>query len=156
MNGEGNPRAFFYDGMNRMTNEVDALNRSRSFVYDDAGNLRQRQNADDAVTEYEYDELNRLRVVEYPDLSVVTNDYNELGLLKYQSNDVAEVWYSYDDINRLHLVTQKVGEVESVIEYKYDNNGNRTNVTFGGVSVAYAFNGEHLLASVVGWADRQT
>ena len=159
-NGLGRASTFAHDGMNRVTNEVDAVGNSRGFVFDPVGNLLERHDAGGAVTEYEYDDLNRLIGTAYPDTTTVHYAYNELGLRTWQSNAVAEVWYAYDNMNRLSAVTQSVGTaclpgcgatgtVQSVVEYAFDLNGNRTNTIYpGSVAVGYAFNAADRLTEI--------
>lgn len=156
-NGLGKTRTFAYDGMNRVTNEVDAVGNSRGFVFDAVGNLLERHDADGAVIEYAYDDLNRLAEIAYPNTTAVHYAYNELGLRTYQSNTVAEVRYGYDEMNRLSVVTQSVGAVQSVIEYAFDSNGNRTNIVYpGSVAVGYSFDAADRLTHVADWASRTT
>ena len=156
-NGLGELRTFAYDGMNRVTNETDAVGNSRGYVYDEVGDLLERHDPDGAMIAYGYDDLNRLVEINYPDASAVQYAYNEVSLRTHQSNPVADVFYSYDKMDRLAAVTQSVGGVQSVIQYAFDANGNRTNTIYpGGVDVSYTFDAADRLIHVTDWADRST
>ena len=53
---------YYYDGLNRLTETVDALGYTSTSAYDHNGNLTGTTDNDGHVTTYQYDALNRLTV----------------------------------------------------------------------------------------------
>ncbi|MDP7025246.1 MAG: RHS repeat-associated core domain-containing protein [Kiritimatiellia bacterium] len=142
---------YLYDGMNRVTNEINALGYSRSFEYDPAGNRTKRIDADGNQTEYTFDVLNRLTVIDYPGSSEARFEYAPWGGLTLASNFTAVVSYGHDAMNRVTSITQSVASAESVVNYTYDYNGNRTAVEYpNGDGVTFLYDAANRLSDITG------
>jgi RHS repeat-associated protein len=150
------PRFVFqFDAANRLTNTITPLNRQTKVSFDNRGLLK-------TVTE--------------PSGQGATNYYDAKGRLTNRVDGVASTVYSYDANNNLTSVTN-VGQASSLsqtcdaydrmqsykdadgnlIQYKYDANGNMTNLIYpGGKMVAYFYDSLNRLTNVTDWANRKT
>ena len=132
-----------YDALSRMTALVDAhsqryrfnydaLGRLRHvrrgaavmiYTYDAVGNRKRRTDYNGALTEYTYDALNRLKAIAYPDASTADFTYDKLSRLQTATNENGTVNFDYNRMNRVTRATDVFGQI---VEYNYDDNGNRT------------------------------
>jgi RHS repeat-associated protein len=144
---------FEYDTLSRMTALVDArsqryrfnydsLGRLRhlrrgatlmSFTYDSVGNRKTRTDYNGALTDYTYDALNRLKTISYPDTTTVTYTYDKLSRLQTATNENGAIDFNYNKLNRVTSVTDVFGQV---VDYNYDDNGNRTRLSLNGATLA--------------------
>jgi len=148
---------FGYDGDNRKTsttnaaNEVtrqvwtarselattrDGANRQVDFLYDAAGNRTWLLNRNVKWWQFQFDAASRLTNTISPLNRQTSQTWNNRGLLasvKEPSGDTATL--TYDAKGRLTNRTDSVG----AITYRYDANGNRTNVVAHGKTNAWTF-----------------
>jgi RHS repeat-associated protein len=113
-----------YDGLSRVTKEIDGKGQSTSFAYD---------------------ALDRLTSVTYADLSTITYAYDTDGNQTSVVDNTGTTTYGYDALNRM---TQKTLPNGATMSYGYDAVGNLTSLTDAGGTVAYAYNAANLLISL--------
>lgn len=94
-----------------------------TFTYDAAGNRKTRTDYSGAPTDYTYDALNRLKTISYPDTTTVSYTYDKLSRLQTATNENGTIDFEYNKMNRLTRTTDVFGQI---VEYNYDDNGNRT------------------------------
>lgn len=144
---------FEYDALGRMTALTDALDQRyrfnfdavgqlkhirrgtavMSFTYDAVGNRKQRTDYNGALTTYDYDAVNRLKTISYPDTTTVSYTYDKLSRLQTATNENGGINFDYNKMNRLTNVTDVFGQL---IEYSYDDNGNRTKLSLNAAVLA--------------------
>ena len=152
-NRNGKRWQFQFDAANRLTNTITPLNRQTSQTYNDRG---------------------LPATVREPSLQGTTNLYDMRGRLTNRSDLVATTLYSYDpNINLTNVV--EAGKTNSwtfdaydrvssykdsegnLIQYRWDPNGNLTNLIYpGGKTVSYFYDGLNRLTNVTDWATRKT
>jgi RHS repeat-associated protein len=143
---------FEYDPLSRMTALVDAIGQryrftydaigqlkkmhrgqdAMSFTYDPVGNRKERTDYNGALTTYDYDAVNRLKTISYPDTTTVAYTYDKLSRLQTATNENGAVNFDYNKMNRLTTVTDVFGQI---LQYNYDDNGNRTKLTLNSAIV---------------------
>ena len=127
----------------------NALGNGKSWTYDAAGNLISRRDAEGAETIYTYDNLNRVVSTEYPDATDVSFSYDAAGNLRTAANDDAALSFGYDPMNRVSAVTSSVFSVLSVVNYSYDDNGNRTALALpGNKTINYTYDAANRLETL--------
>jgi RHS repeat-associated protein len=104
-----------------------------SFTYDAVGNRKQRTDYNGAVTSYDYDAVNRLKTINYPDTTSVSYTYDKLSRLQTATNENGAIDFDYNKMNRLTSVTDVFSQV---IDYNYDDNGNRTKLGLNSATLA--------------------
>lgn len=104
-----------------------------SFTYDAVGNRKQRTDYNGAVTTYDYDALNRLKTISYPDTTNVSYTYDKLSRLQTATNENGAIDFDYNKMNRLASVADVFGQV---IDYNYDDSGNRTKLNLNNATLA--------------------
>jgi RHS repeat-associated protein len=144
---------FEYDALGRTTALVDARNQRyrfnydslgrlkhvrrgaavMSFTYDAVGNRKMRTDYNGAPTDYTYDALNRLKTISYPDTTTVSYTYDKLSRLQTATNENGTIDFDYNKMNRLTRATDVFGQI---VEYNYDDNGNRTRLSLNSSIVA--------------------
>ncbi len=97
-----------------------------TFTYDSVGNRKTRTDYNGALTDYTYDALNRLKTISYPDTTTVSYTYDKLSRLQTATNENGTVDFDYNKMNRLTRATDVFGQI---VEYNYDDNGNRTRLS---------------------------
>ena len=132
--------------LNRTLYTFDALGRRLSLqrpdsqshtydVYDDNGNLKQETDYNGNVITYDYDNLNRLSQTSYLAATVLSNEVNHIVYGYDLNNNLTDIdeFYdaetvarpidrTFDEFDRVKTVTDRFGKI---IEYGYDDNGNR-------------------------------
>lgn len=144
---------FNYDALGRMKAVIDAKGQryrftldavgqlkhikrgtaEMSFTYDSVGNRKQRTDYNGAVTTYDYDAVNRLKTISYPDTTSVSYTYDKLSRLQTATNENGAINFDYNKMNRITDVTDVFGQV---IDYNYDDIGNRTRLSLNSATVA--------------------
>jgi RHS repeat-associated protein len=104
-----------------------------SFTYDAVGNRKTRTDYNGASTDYTYDALNRLKTISYPDTTTVSYTYDKLSRLQTATNENGTVDVDYNKMNRLTRATDVFGQI---VEYNYDDNGNRARLSLNSSIVA--------------------
>jgi RHS repeat-associated protein len=144
---------FNYDALGRMKALIDAKGQryrftldavgqlkhikrgtaEMSFTYDAVGNRKQRTDYNGAVTTYDHDALNRLKTINYADATTVSYTYDKLSRLQTATNENGAINFDYNKMNRPTKVTDVFGQL---IDYNYDDNGNRTKLGLNSATVA--------------------
>ena len=143
----GNTISYTYDSMNNLTGK-SVQGSSYRYMYDSMGNKTAVDG--DYHAKYSYDSKRNL-LTETADGYVKSYTYDLQGNttsfnLSYNGSDKIKTQYSYDNMARLSAVCD--GENE-IAKYTYDNNGNRSSVTYdNGIAANYSFNKANLITSV--------
>ncbi|MCP4754527.1 MAG: RHS repeat protein, partial [Proteobacteria bacterium] len=140
---DNNHVEFTYDSLNRKTRHIQHKSmgnlETRFTAYDAEGNLTEKIDPENRTFLYEYDVLNRLTSQNFPttgspyrETTHVTTQYdannNVEKITEFKTGDgpAADVTINtHDDFDRLSTSEQR----GLTIQYLYDNNGNRTQVS---------------------------
>jgi RHS repeat-associated protein len=123
---------FDYDALGRVT-AATRVGLPMTYAYDAEGNRVQRTDFNNLTTNYTYDALNRLTKIAYPDATTASYAYDKLSQLTSATNVNGTVSYAYDNLRRVTSTTDVWGQV---INYSYDANNRRTNMSFGTTTFA--------------------
>ena len=152
-NRSGKKWQFQFDAANRLTNTITPLNRSMSQVYNNRGLLASSTENSGQTQSFSYDAMGRL-----------TNRTDNVGTTSYRydansirtnvtENGLSNSWV-YDAYNRLTSYKDIYGDL---IQYKYDLNGNVTNLIYpGGRNVYYAYDSLNQMTNVTDWSGKKT
>ncbi|MGH7988880.1 MAG: DUF6531 domain-containing protein, partial [Limisphaerales bacterium] len=152
-NRNGKVWQFQFDGDNRLTNTVTPLGRSMSQAFNNRGLLASTKDPAGQTTTYNYDAKDRL-----------TNRTDNTGTTLYgldaddnvtniSENGLTNAW-AFDAYNRVSSYKDAYG---NLIQYKYDANGNVTNLIYpGGKNVYYTYDNGNHLTQVKDWSGRIT
>lgn len=133
---------FTYDPLGRQLTQTRA-GSTMSFEYDAVGNRTKRTDYNGTVTNYTYDNLNRLTQG-----SLGTYTYDDLSRMLTAVNSHGTVSFTYDNRGRVDTTTDVYGKV---IDYDYDENGNRTLMKLDGSDYTnYAYDEVNRLTSQTG------
>jgi RHS repeat-associated protein len=129
----GQEYVFTYDPMGRTLSET-RKGTTKSYLYNAVGNRTKRTDHGGAVTDYAYDVLNRLTGVTYASSTNFANyGYDELSRLTSAENQVGTVSFTYDNRSRVESTTDVF---EHLLQYGYDESGNRTSLSQDTVRVS--------------------
>jgi len=152
-NRNGKVWQFQYDGANRLTNTITPLGHSTSLAFNHQGLVSWMKDFAGQTTTNGYDGKRRLTTradgVGTTSYGYDLND-NQTNLLENgQTNSLV-----FDVYNRVTAYRDGAG---NLIQYRYDANGNITNLVYpGGKNVYYAFDNLNRLTNVTDWAQRKT
>ncbi len=118
--------AWVYDTLNRITSEIDPLNKVTSYSYGATSLPNSRTDANGQTINYTYDALQRLTQKSYPDSSSTTFTYDSRNNILTAANSAISYSFTYDAANRIKTVTDSRGYS---VSYDYDTNANRTKTT---------------------------
>lgn len=118
---------FDYDALSRLMAKRRGGLRM-NYEYDAVGNVAQRTDYNNMTTAYSYDALNRLTKITYPDGANATYGYDKLSQLITATNPNGTVSFVYDKLRRVASTTDVWGQT---INYTYDADGRRTQMSFG-------------------------
>ncbi|MGO8989042.1 MAG: RHS repeat-associated core domain-containing protein [bacterium] len=157
---KGNHVEFTYDSLNRKTQHIQhkaSGDLTSKFTYDEEGNLKSTTDPKNQQIAYTYDELNRQSNAYHPN---VASPFNQITRIytEYDSNNSVTMIIEtktgpdgstitdttvnhYDNFDRLDGSNQR----GLTIDYAYDNNGNRTQVSTPAGSTIYAYNSRNWL-----------
>lgn len=157
---------YAHDGLGRLREEVQypewpstSVQLVFTYTYDLDGNMATRDDALGRTTTYTYDALNRMTYVDYEDVETsvdVEYTYDADGNRLSMDNTVADYDYTYDEWGR--LVTVSVDSIQdTVVEYRYDLNGNRSQITYpDDDTVDYTYDKANRMTGVEDWDSRTT
>ena len=132
----GHVTRFEYDQLGRETARILPDGDRETKGYDAAGNLRTRTDFMGRTTTYSYDDSNRLASRHYPNASEnVSFTYTATGRRETATDQRGTTTYGYDGRDRLASILYPDGRK---LEFGYDSNGNRTNLTARVNGQAYA------------------
>lgn len=152
-NRNGQKWQFQFDAANRLTNTITPLGRFISQVYNNRGLIASTTQPGGQTQMFSYDVLGRL-----------TNRADTVGttVFKYDADgnptSIIESTrtnnWTYDAYDRASSYTDANGYQ---MQYKYDLNGNVTNLVYPGIkNVYYAYDSQNHLTNVLDWANRKT
>lgn len=139
---DGNVTKLVYDGFDRLADlefpsktSVGAADGSdyEAYAYDPNGNRISLRKRDAETISYQYDALNRMTAKQVPNASQsVSYGYDLRGLMTSAvfSSSGAGISNTYDGFGRLIQTTNTMGGVNRTVDQGFDNDGDRTSVTF--------------------------
>jgi RHS repeat-associated protein len=149
----GNVWQFQFDGANRLTNTISPLHHSTTVTFN-------HQGFPVLVT----DPLSQITTNGYDAKSRLTNRADSFGTTLYgydaddnltsvSENGLTNTW-THDAYDRVSSYEDVYG---NLIQYRYDANGNVTNLIYpGGRNVYYGYDSENHMTSVTDWSGRVT
>jgi RHS repeat-associated protein len=152
-NRNGKKWQFQFDAANRLTNTITPLGRSSSATFNNRGLVSTTKDAANQPTSLYYDAKGRL-----------TNRTDNVGTTFYSfdangnrtslsENGLTNTW-TYDAYNRVSTYKDVYG---NLIQYRYDANGNLTNLIYpGGKNVFYSYDALNRMTNVTDWSNRKT
>ena len=152
-NRNGKIWQFQFDSANRLTNTISPLSRSSSEAYNNRGLLVSSKDPASQTQTFNYDAKGRL-----------TNRTDSVGatLYKYDADDnrtnvtengLTNSW-TYDAYDRVAGYSDVYG---NLIQYKYDLNGNVTNLIYpGNKNVYYYYDSNNHMTNMTDWSGRKT
>jgi len=123
---------YTYDSLHRLTGVTYPDGRTVTYAYDAFGN-RLAMTTLEGETTYIYNDLNQLVALTDPDGEVTSFQYDNNGNLIERTAPDATTHYSYDYENRL----VRVDDGTSLMEFKYDGDGNRIAKVIDGKPIEY-------------------
>jgi len=155
MNRKSKVWQFQFDAANRLTNTITPLGRSTSLAFNHQGLVASIKDPASQLTSLYYDAKGRL-----------TNHTDNVGTTRYgyDANDnltsvtnvgqASSLSQTFDAYNRMSSFKDVYG---NLIQYKYDLNGNVTNLVYpGGKNVYYAYDSLNHMTNVTDWSGRKT
>ncbi|MCP4567749.1 MAG: RHS repeat protein, partial [FCB group bacterium] len=153
---------FVYDELNRKKEHIQPDGLATTYKYDEEGNIKSTTDPNNNLITYDYDELNRETDVYYPEdpdspfISTVSihTDYdgnnNVIMITEIKKgqdgSDITDVTdNNYDEFDRLDNSTQR----GVMTAYKYDENGNRTEVSTLAGTTTYTYDRRNRLKTAV-------
>ena len=150
---DGNVRHFTYDGRGlRLTAQdlhdtADGTYGTWTYTYDDAGNLTSFVDPKSQTVNFTYDELNRVLTENYTGQAgtEIEYDYDSctegVSRLCYATSTGAVIAHKYNALGLQATTTTTVDNANYVTSYRYDRQGNLTNIVYPDSSeVRYAYN----------------
>jgi RHS repeat-associated protein len=138
---KGNTINYKYDNRNLLLSKENAVTNDKiEYEYDEVGN-RIGMTDETGSTEYIYDRIYRIRNIQKDNVDELSYSYDRVGNIKRTVDKLNnETYYEYDDLNRLEIVSYKVDGKTNIVEYSYDINGNKGNISYdSGVNIAYEY-----------------
>ncbi len=152
-NRNGKVWQFQFDGANRLTNTITPLSRKLSQSWNHQGRLATITDPAHQTTYLYYDGKGRLtNRTDNAGTTLYTFDAND-NRTSVAGNGLTNTW-TYDAYNRVSTYKDAYG---NLIQYKYDGNGNLTNVVYpGGRNVYYTLDAGNHITQVKDWSGRIT
>ncbi len=146
---------FFYDGANRLTNTVSPLGRSSSVTFDNRGLVRTMREPSGQMTTNFYDAKGRLtNRLDSVASTIFSYDANDNVTSITNAGQASSLSQTFDAYNHVSSFKDVYG---NLIQYKYDANGNLTNLIYpGGKNVFYAYDSLNHCTNVTDWSGRKT
>lgn len=139
---------FTYDPLGRKLSETRA-GTTMSYLYDAVGNRTKRTDHNGTVTNYTYDNLNNLTSG-----ALGTYTYDDLSRMLTATNYYGTVSFTYDNRGRTDTTTDVYG---TVLDYDYDENGNRTLMKLNGVShTGYSYDAANRFSTITNMPESAT
>jgi RHS repeat-associated protein len=163
-----------YDAAGNQTNLINRLNYTWRFRYDAANRLVSTISPLGYSNVLAFNHQGLVASAKDPAGQLTTNSYDGKDRLMSRADAVATTTYGYDANNNPLNVTES-GKTNSLnydaynrvssyhdvygnlIQYKYDGNGNVTNLVYpGGKNVYYGYDSNNHMTNVTDWAGRKT
>ena len=130
-NALGRTTTYVYDADDERTEAKAANGNTTKVAYDSMGQVKSRTDGNGYATKYERDALEQLTEMIDPLERKAKSEYDAAGNLKKTEDALGRtITYSYDTIDRLKEVNYSE-EATHDITYKYDKNGNVTEMVDG-------------------------
>jgi RHS repeat-associated protein len=137
-----------YDGGDRLTARVDALNKAAAYRYDGAGRPTQFTDRKGQVTRYAYDAQSRITRIDYPD-TTQTRSYDLVGRLTDIREPGSVITYAYDSVDRLVSAITDSAAGRHEVGYEYDTLDRLTRRTLNGADpTLYTYDKADRLAAI--------
>ncbi|MDH3976663.1 MAG: hypothetical protein OEV42_20560, partial [Deltaproteobacteria bacterium] len=159
MDALGRRVKYEYDALNRKIKHIQPGFITTTYGYDAEGNMTSMTDAKGQNFSYIYDKLNRQTEANYPDVATpymtplqtvtVYDANNNVITVTESKRDVDGITVmdatenTYDDFDRLDTSNQR----GMLIDYAYDNNGNRTSVSTTAGTTAYTYDSRNRVAT---------
>jgi len=150
-----NKTNYVFDDFDRPTTTTYADGKYSEFLYDKNGNLTKRKTPAAVPGKYnivyDYDDLNRLTNRRFPfNASLdISYTYDVGSRLTDADNALSKIHFDYDALNRIDDVTQTVNSIPYLLDYGYDNAGNRTQMIYpSGKNVGFLYDKYNRLKDV--------
>lgn len=145
-----------YDALDRLTAVIDALGSITSYTYDEANNLTSITNANKQVTQLAYTLNNQLAQEIDPLGNTWRYEYDAAGrLIQRMDAQWQSAFYDYDSNDRLTDVTYGPNPgAQHPLQYRYDLDGNLTQMCDGLGCFANSYDNVGRLTSVTDWLGR--
>lgn len=150
IDAEGRRYTWTYDGLGRLSTEIDFAGNITSYASDEAGNFWQRTNRLGEITQTTYDMLNRPTNALYKkDNSTETLSYDPSGTLHSAANVTTNgnviYTFSYDNLKRMQSKADSRGKS---LSFTYDKTGNvQTKTTYQGSTTSYTYDSANRLVN---------
>jgi len=149
---------FQFDAANRLTNTITPLNRQTQISYNSRGLVETLKEPSTQMATNYYDAKGRLtNRVDGVGSTVyrldVNNNVTNIIAIPTSGGPSTNTW-TFDAYDRVSTYKDADG---NLIQYRYDANGNATNLVYpGGKTVKYFYDNLNRLTNVTDWASRQT
>lgn len=144
--GKGNATHYQYDGHDRLISTSYPNNTQELMEYDLAGNVIKQRTRAEQWFNYSYDTQNRQVTKTRPDGSQVIRAYDLTGITTKVTENNKNWLYETDRLGRLIKTTNPAGKT---VQYAYDQNSNRTQLTYpDGFVVDYSYDALDRLESI--------
>ena len=128
---QGHTTKYTYNADDEQTKVEKANGSTAETAYDSMGSIKSRTNGNGYTTKYEHDALEQLTETIDPLERKTKQEYDAAGTLKKTEDTLGRtIAYSYDTANRLTKVDYSEPSTTDVT-YKYDKDGNVTEMTDG-------------------------
>ncbi len=146
-----NVYSFEYDLLNRKTAMIYPDSSREKYGYDQAGNPTSYTTRSGAIKTAIFDNRNRETSNSWSDGTTtgVTRTFDVMSRLVTSDNGQALCSYGYNNANELISETTTVNGQVRTVSYMFDQDGNRSSVTYpDGSVVTYGYTGRNQIASV--------
>ncbi len=143
-----------FDALNRLYQDIGAVNQTTTYSYDANGNLKEVTNPLLNKTQYQYDALNRLNQVTDANLGVTQYDYSALDQIKTVADPRALA--TQYTLNAFGEQTKLVSPDTGITTHTYDPAGNlKTTTDARGKTTTYTYDALNRV-SQISFADGTT
>jgi RHS repeat-associated protein len=152
-NRNGKKWQFQFDGANRLTNTITPRGFSTSLSFNHQGLLNSIKDQANQPTSLYYDAKGRL-TNRTDNVATTLYGFDANGNRTSATENSQTNSWTYDAYNRVSSCKDIYG---NLIQYRYDANGNVTNLIYpGGKNVYYAYDSLNRLTNVTDWAGRKS
>jgi RHS repeat-associated protein len=152
-NRNGKKWQFQFDGANRLTNTITPRGFSTSLSFNHQGLLSSIKDQANQPTSFYYDAKGRL-TNRTDNVATTLYGFDANGNRTSATENSQTNSWTYDAYNRISSCKDIYG---NLIQYRYDANGNVTNLIYpGGKNVYYAYDSLNRVTNVTDWAGRKS
>ena len=152
-NRNGKKWQFQFDAANRLTNTISPLIRQTAQTWNNRGLLASSKQPSGNAAALSYDARGRL-TTRADNVGTTLHQYDASNNRTAVAENGKTNSWTFDAHNRISAYQDSDG---NVIQYRYDANGNLTNLIYpGSRTVAYLYDSLNRLTNVTDWAGRKT